>query len=339
MYNRQIPKINETISKTGKAIVALGCSFVQAQGAIDDALFENYEWEYLGMGHPLRIKVDKKQAEELIKKYPELRPDPDHKINFVDMEYKNSFVNVLCKKYFEGEYAPINLGIRGCGNRATIKELYFRPEINWDKIKELIVIYVPSGIERFDFVNDAWEEHFHWKAMWPNPVETPSNCREHLWEGYNKGLYSEKFGIIEQIGHMQELLNFCKLKNAKLIVTPGFDRRYDKEYFEGELSYVITRDMNGTLKEKHFPGLLQHGNNHKNLAELWPWDTMFCPKGHKTFIDLSMSQEPSIADKSDFFFQFLGNRTPNGWVTACAHPGAKAHDYFAKALHERILEK
>lgn len=339
MLHSQIPLINDTIKKTGKAVVAIGCSFVQGQGAIDDDLYENYKWQYLGMGHPLKIDITTFEKLTILKAHQDLlKPDPDHKIDFTGMEYKNAFVNVLCKKYFDGEYAPINLGIRGCGNRASIKELYFRPEIDWDGIKELIVVYMPSGIERFDFVNDLWPEHFHWKAMWPNAVENPSNGREHLWEGYNKSLYSEKFGVIEQLAHVQELMTWCKLRNAKLIVTPGFDRRYNKEYFENELSLSIERNFDGNIKEIRRPGLFTFDNSkdHKLLANLWPWQQTFEPEGYKTLADLAMSKEPSLEDTKDYFFQFLGNRTPQGWMTSCAHPGAKAHDLYAKLLYNHI---
>lgn len=339
MYNKHIPEINKTIKRTGKAIVSIGCSFVQAQGAFNDELYEKYQWDYPGVGHPLRIKISNTEKFELLKKYPDLlKPDPDHLLDFTYMEYENAFVNVLCKKYFNGEYAPINLGLRGCGNRASIKELYFRPEIDWENVKELIVVYMPSGMERFDFVNDLWPEHFHWKAMWPNDVETPATAREHLWKGYNKSLYSEKFSVIEQLGHMQELATWCKLHNAKLIITPGFDRRYDKEYFEAELSMSVERDVEGTLKQVSAPGFFtyDHSKDHKLLSKLWPWDNMFKPDGFKTFADLAMSRETSVEDKTDFFFQFLGKRSPNGWMTPCAHPGAKAHDLFANLLYNHI---
>ena len=94
------------------------------------------------------------------KKYPSLNKSPDGKLDFTFMEYDNAFVNVLCNKYLQGSYTPINFGLRGCGNRATIKELYFYPEIDWHLIDEIIVIYCPSGVERFDFINDTYTDHF-----------------------------------------------------------------------------------------------------------------------------------------------------------------------------------
>jgi hypothetical protein len=48
MYNFQIPLINYGINRTGKVIVALGCSFVQGQGAFDDEIYDRFHTDYLG---------------------------------------------------------------------------------------------------------------------------------------------------------------------------------------------------------------------------------------------------------------------------------------------------
>jgi hypothetical protein len=334
MYNKQIQEINKDLEKTGKAIIALGCSFVQGQGAFDDEMYENYKWNFPGMGSPLQIDLKPSEEAEVLSKYPTVISNKGHipSLDFKFMEYKNAFVNVLCKKYFQGEYTPINLGIRGCGNRATIKELYFRPEIKWDLIKEIIVIYCPSGLERFDFVNDEWDEHFHWKAMWPHYENMEESGRKSLWEGYGKTLWSSKFEVIEQISHVQELITWCKMKDAKLIVTPGFDRRYTKDNFKQCLKTNITRDMNGTVKNNRFFNKV----NHDYLLDLFPWDNMFEPAGHKTFVDLVMAQEPNIDDITDHFFQFLGKGSPDKWITPCSHPAAKGHDLFAQYLFNHI---
>ena len=43
MYQNQIKKINEQLKTTDKAIIALGCSFVQGQGAVNDELYTEYK--------------------------------------------------------------------------------------------------------------------------------------------------------------------------------------------------------------------------------------------------------------------------------------------------------
>jgi len=333
MYKRHIDEVNADLQRTGKAIIALGCSFVEGQGAFDDDLYEQYKFKSQKLGMPLEIQCTKEEQEELLKKYPSLHMKYGM-LDFTDMEHNNSFVNVLCKKYFQGEYTPINFGIRGCGNRATIKELYMNPAIRWDLIKEIIVIYCPSGIERFDFINDVWNEHFHWKCMWPSWEGQDDPERQNLWRGYGKLIWSEKFGVFENLTHVQELLTWCQLKNAKLIVTPGFDRRYTKSHFEHSLKQNISRDISGNRTD---PGITLFSQSVDQWINLWPWDKMFEPDGYETIIDLCIGQEPTLTNK-DYFFQFIGTGSPNMWVTPCAHPSAKAHDLFASLLHEYINE-
>lgn len=343
MYYRQIDEINADIDRTKKAIVTLGCSFVQGQGAVDDSLYEEYQWDFYGVGVPINIKATSEQKKEIIKRYPNVELNPFTKqLDFTFMEYDNAFGNVLAKKYFEGEYTSINLGIRGCGNRGTIKELYFHPEINWHKLDEIIVIYSPSGMERFDFANDGWREHHHWLCMWPHYKNMSPGPRQILSEGYNKRLYSEKFEIIEQIANVQELLTWCKVKNAKLIITPAFVKQYTKEHFMQHLFKGYERDIEGNLL-KSFPYVIDSKNDytvqiHKEINRmmlLWPWENMFYPDDYPTFVDLCMGQEFSDW-KYQHFFEFNGAGSPKKWITPCAHPAAKGHDLFAKKLYEHI---
>jgi hypothetical protein len=338
MYNFQIPLINYGINRTGKVIVSLGCSFVQGQGAFDDEIYDRFHTDYLGMGYALRVaeNLSPAEKEKLTKEFKTIKIDKaTGQLDMSEMEHKNSFVSVLCNTYFGGEYTAINLGMRGTGNRGQVKELYFRPEIDWHKVKEVIVLYCPSGMERFDFVNDLWDEHFHFKAMWPNKGED-----KELWRGYANTVYSEKQAIIEQIGHVQELLTWCKLKNAKLVITPSFDRRYDKDVFNHELAKHINRGMDQNISEIMEPSIFGPNlisKNHVKLADLWPWENMFRPDGHDTFANLVLSKiAHNLEDKHDYFFQFQGKRSEGGWITPCSHPGQKGHDLFASLLYNHI---
>lgn len=333
MYQKQIQKINETINKTGKAIISIGCSFVQGQGAVNDELYVDYNWTFEKNGVPLRLDLNKKEINELLIRYPSLYTGPDGKIDFTFMEYENSFVNVLCEKYFENEYAPINLGIRGCGNRASIKDLYFYPEIHWDNLKEIIVLYVPSGLERFDFINDGWNDHHHWKCIWPHYKDVEEGSRKTLWKGYHDNLYSDKFEVLEQIGHAQELLTWCKLHNAKLVITPAFDRRYTKEHFTKSVSKAYNR-IDGNLVNDN--QILHDPKKMIPIVDLFPWDNLFYPEGAWTFIDLLMKQEHPNDWQNRHFFEYLGKGSKNLWITSCIHPSAKGHDLFAKRLFEYL---
>lgn len=341
MYRNQVKELSKQLKKTNRAIISIGCSFVQGQGAVNDELYIDYTWTAKELALPLEINATDSEKKAILAKYSNVNKGYEGKLDFTFMEYNNSFVEVLANKYFNSTYTPINFGLRGCGNRASIKELYFHPEFEWSTLDEIIVIYCPSGPERFDFINDTYNDHFRWITMWPRISDDPPNTgREMLWTGYQRHLYSERFAVFEQLAHAQELLHWCKLHNAKLIVTPGFDRRYTKDHFKEALLTNIERDLNtDNVKIQKFYNFLP-GSDRKEIAEkflnLFPWDKMFKPMGSDTFIDLCMAMEKNLEDKNEFFFQFLGKGSPDKWITPCAHPSAKAHDLFAKLLYNQL---
>ena len=340
MFYQQIEKINSDIDRTRKAIITLGCSFTQGQGAVDDSLYEEYDWHFERVGVPIAPIVTPSQQQEILKKYPNVNIAFD-KLDFTFMEYDNAFGNVLCSKYFNNEYACINFGNRGCGNRATIKELYFHPELHWHNLDEIIVIYCPSGFERLDLVNDNWFSHNHWVCTWPHYKDVVPGPRKLLSEGYAKRVHSTKFEIIEQISHVQELLTWCKEKNAKLIITPAFDRRYTRGHFSSNLFDSYGRDIEGNLnvvtKESNPDPRVM--SELKRLLNLWPWEKHFFPDNFPTFADLCMGQEFPDDWESRHFFHYNGIFSPNKWITSCAHPSAKGHDLFAKKLYEHIQKE
>jgi hypothetical protein len=291
------------------------------------------------LGVPLSIKVNDKEKQELLNKYPSLKLN-NNELNFTEMCYENTFGNILCKKYLKGQFTSINLGISGCGNRATIKELYMHPELNWDSMEKIIVIYCPSGMERFDFALDSFREHSHWICMWPHP-QNQQGAKKKLWQGYNECLYSEKFAVIEQIAHVRELLMWCKVNNADLIITPAFDKRYNKDFFTQELYTDYQRDITGEIKtinkeSEHISNNIEHNQEIKNLIDMWPWDKMFYPDDFPTFIDMCLGQEFPDDWQNNHFYGFHGKGSPNKFVTKCAHPAAKSHDKFAKCLYDHI---
>lgn len=342
MYTDLIPKINEDIKRTKKAIISIGCSFVQGHGAISEDIYNNYTWE--GLQHnSVNWKLSESDIVELTTKYPEIVRAPHGGVNFSFHEVKNSFVTVLCEKYFNGEYAAINLGRSGNGNRASIKDLYYYPKLLWDEIEEIIVIYCPSGAERLDFVKDTSHDvndHWRWVTAWPHEVDNGKGARNTLWTGYRDALYSDKQQILEQIAIIQELLTWCKWKNAKLIVTPAFMRYYSHEQMYGAIRKMVYRDDATHEIIKTEPWVLNNSTVDEVL-KMWPWENVFLPDGKPTFVDLVMAQEFPNWESNECpgFYSYQGRGTPGQWITPCSHPSAKGHDLFAKLLHQHIIEK
>jgi hypothetical protein len=339
MYRESIKQINDDINRTKRVIISLGCSFVQGHGAIDESIYKNYKWEGVKYGNP-NIVWDKKNTHQLVKEFPDIKLSVNGSPDFSIHELNNAFVNILAKKYFEGSYASINLGRSGCGNRAAIKELYFYPEINWKGLNEIIVIYCPSGAERFDFIDDAYHklnEHNRWICIWPSILDN-SGPNKMLWQGYKEAVHTTKFEVIEQVSHIQELMLWCEHKNAKLIIVPSFQNVYNKENFIGSISKKVERDQTNRKIIKSDSELTLDFSSAIELANMWPWDKMFTPDGNKTFIDLAMKQEFPNDDTYPWFYTYVGEGSPNLWVTPCGHPSVKAHELFAKHLHKHIQE-
>jgi hypothetical protein len=138
MFSSQVKQINKDLAKKGRAIVSIGCSFVQGQGAINDEIFDNYTFKNNNLGEVLSLQTNDKEIKQILNLYPSLSVNHSNKIDFTMMEYENSFVYQLANHQYKEKYVPINLGQRGCGNRASIKELYFN-NINWNFCKEIVL--------------------------------------------------------------------------------------------------------------------------------------------------------------------------------------------------------
>ena len=347
MFHHQIKEINNDLKRTKRAMISFGCSFVEGQGAIDQHLYEDLGWSLEHTGVPMAAELTEKQEKNLLKKHPDLYKNLQGKIEWDRMEQKNAFVNVLCNKYYGNSWTPINFGIRGKGNRASIRNLYYWPELKLSRAKEIIVIWSPSGMERYDFVNDVFDEHNMFHTMWPHKNQDHiQGPRKQLWDAYADAIYSEKQAILETIATAIELKNWCRVHNAKLIITPAFDEAYNKEHMISRLNDVIMR--NGDMvqqrkfanqenptktalirKKNYYPG---YSDTLTKIVQQFPWEDMFYPQGQTTFANLCTKQEKT----QQHFWEYNGVGSPNHWITVCAHPSAKGHQLFAEELYKKI---
>jgi hypothetical protein len=319
MYREQYQAINDSLRKTKKAIIGIGCSFVQGQGALTDELLQEFPWEVTPQGRMV-TKHTEEQKIEISKKYNLLVTAGE--LDFTFMEFENSFINKLCNKHLNGEYTPINFGMRGNGNRASIKQLYLHPEIDWEFAEEIIVIYMPSGFERFDFAHTHFCDHFNFITMWPHYMDpTVTGDRKKLWEGYAKTVWGEPHETLEQILNAQELVTWCKNKNAKLVTLLGFDPRYNKQHFMTSLKHTSKPNMHSWVDR---------------IVDDFPWETMIHVGGYRMFLEYLMDQEKLPWET---YWSYRERGTPNKWLTPCCHPSAKAHDGYAKLILAELKKR
>ena len=289
------------ITEDSKLLIGIGDSFCAGRGACSIELWEKYGWDMERMYGEGGTEVE-------------------------ESNYANSWVNQLCKNHMP-DWTPLNLGMSGKGNRFAIKELMVNPLLGIEKAKEKIVVFAVSGFERFDLAKDlVGEEHF--TTQWPmygDYKEKKLGYSELTLEN-GDSLYSEKFVISEFILNIIELMNWCKLHNAKLLLISAFTPEFNKNHFIDVLSSNVTSTL-GQMK----------------LDELiWsiPWERIIRPLGFSCITDMLMHLEGWDKDLPGYGFRNVKIDTigPNGYMTKCQHPSEKGHKLLAEIIYEHILK-
>lgn len=207
-----------------KYIIGLGCSWTQGEGGYPDEIWHQYN------GRPQLS----------------LRGKSDYHIR--QYEHENSWVNVLCRDHFT-DYTPINLGVKGIGNRAAIEQLYFCDKVDF-KNSEVIIVLMLSGFERLDLpatysdgdhLDDGYSNgdyrHYKWNTAWPHDTNNM------FWKAYAKELYSERFVATGQLLALLHLQDFCQANNCKLVVANAFNQRNEGilEYLKNETQSLFDK--------------------------------------------------------------------------------------------------
>lgn len=181
-----------------KAIICLGDSFTQGQGAWSSDTWNRYNG-----------RID----------HTEINSDLEREL------YSNSWPSQLVNKYLT-DYVSVNLGVIGTGNRAAVKELYLNPSVNLQDVSSGVLIYMLSGIERLDLLNKTFPSNRHFDTIWP----TPDHDSE-LWRVYAKQVWSDKFSAIETLLNIKEAETYAKANNLSLVLISAFEQRYTPEWF------------------------------------------------------------------------------------------------------------
>jgi hypothetical protein len=290
MWQRELPEIH----KGAKVIIGLGDSFTQGVGGWSEATYRKYN----GQIDPLNI--------------------PD---SIKDEMYTNSWVSQICYKYLHG-WLPINLGVMGKGNRASIKELYLNPEIKLSNASEVILVYMLSGMERFDFINRDFPDNSHFFAMWPNPWDKNTTNKK-LWEAYAEDIWSERFVALETLLNIREAEMICKANGWRLIVASAFDQRITKEYF--------------------IKAINKHDRDYTDLVEAMPWNNFLYPQGCNSFMHLLLKysghenhEELALGAYHDYYSKL---DWPEKYITNCMHPSVEGYRVIAHEIFKFIKDK
>ncbi len=286
---------------SNKYIIGLGCSWTQGEGGYPDEIWHQYN------GRP-QIS---------------LRGKCDYHIRHY--EHENSWVNRLAKDHFP-EYTPINLGVKGIGNRAAVEQLHFCDKVDWNNSEGIIVLLL-SGFERLDLPgthsagnnqDDGYSNgeyrHYKWQTAWP------IDSQNSFWKAYAKDLFSERFVATHQMMILLNVQAFAKSVGYKLVVANAFN-----QVCNGNI-YQYFKENTGDLVDKFDWNCYLH-----NTTE------------YVAFVQ-KLVELDNIMDPNDWqgFHQHYFNRTwPAEYLTNCegAHPTIKGYKVIADELANFVKYK
>ena len=290
--------LENKITKDSKVIIGIGDSFCAGHGACSIELWEKFGWDEKRMLSQGFYEVGLSNA-------------------------KNSWVNQLCVNHMP-DWTPLNLGLSGKGNRFAIKELMINKILGFEKAKEKIVVFTVSGFERLDFANDLINEGNHFSTLWPF-YEGEKNGYGVLTSDFGEELYSERFVISEFILNIIELVNWCELHNAKLLLISAFTPELNRKHFIDVFSPVVKSSIEQMKLDE--------------LISSVPWHRIIRPMGFSCITDMLLSLDGLDEYIPNYGFRNvkLDTMGPNGYFTKCNHPSEKGHKLLAKIIYEHIL--
>lgn len=315
MFKEEYNRLNAGIEKNRKIILSFGCSFAEGQGAIEQELIDNYPW-YMDAGNYLKWdKCTHDQKQEIISKYPDIKKQPFGDGYTLGMNIHERYRNYGAQlAEMLGGWTPINFGMRGNGNRASVSQLFTHKEIKLHAAKEIIAIYTPAGMERFDFFQKENNDHHNFITMWPH-VDCHKNDKDRndLWNAYARYLHNGYSALQEQVLQVNILISWLKSTGAnwKLLITPAYDRSYYREHWE-------------TYRYEDQQLCLDYYDKY------WPTEYFFNPDGHKTFVNLVEAQE---GIRENTYYEYMKTGSPGKFITPCAHPSVEGHRIFAEKLY------
>lgn len=295
MTRFSVPKVKDG----DKVIIGIGDSFTQGVGAYSPETWEKHNY-----------RIDVGTTDEVLLKE----------------QYKNSWVNQLCRDYLPG-WKAVNLGHAGTGNRSAVKELYLQ-DYNLENISEGIVVYMLTGLERFDFIQPENQEDHNFFSMWPNANRTEERHCE-LWNAYHNLIYNDYFAAMELLLNLFEAQTFCKAHGFKLVVVSGFDLKFNKKWLRNQLKQPF-----GIFK-----------GDKRNLIDKFDWDSVWLPDGNETIIQMLLKLEGhtgeqlSFLERGTFYSHYLKLDKPGEYISNCAHPNLKGQEVIAKELYKHLCER
>ena len=261
-----------------KALVGIGDSWTQGQGGVPLRF-----WDEFPDGN---LALSDEETEPILLEY----------------ELENSWVNVLCRDYYK-DLIPINLGMRGYGNRGAVKNLYIYNDI----VKNItggIMIFVLSSRIRFDIMTPTGYApgRRRFRTYYPSHgEENKYKPGEHTW--YQKE-YTEFLAKGETLLTIVEAQTWAKAHNLEFYFAAGIEVLDD---------------------------LKDDAESHYGLADMINWRNYLTPNTsyYKYLNEINGTPNKTWGD-------YFKMRYPDKYITNDAHPTIKGYLEIAKNMYNRI---
>lgn len=334
-YTKNLQQYAEDFAKTKKIIVATGCSFVYGSAAFDLELIKNFPPKYSGGSAWSFDHYNSIEKNQILKQFPSVTLQDNGSFNFNNMFLENSFLTQLHQKHLKGIYTPINLGVIGSGLHASVMRLLITP-IPWNEAKEIILIFMPTSMERLCNINDDFLLGNEFKTAWPREMNHESSSFNQLQRGFEKTIYSEKWGALNFLFSWVILKQWAANLPVKIITFPAFSSEYTKSYIEKLLSTRIVRN----IKTKEIQDIIENyplTEQEQFLLDQVDWNCFVTLQGKPNFFQLAFSQEEDYDEKlTTVTISGENGGSKNKWIMNCGHPGSLAHKLLADELYKNL---
>ena len=347
-FTRNIESVNFDLNRTNKLIISIGDSFTYGDSAWDDELILKYPPQYINykIGYE---NYDKGTLKIINEMYPNTTYFQNGILNFELMFQSNCFSSLLFNK-LNNEWTVLNLGVKARGNFSAVSSL-FLTDVDWEKVKELIVIYMPSSMNRVDMINDNLylDENMvvqnFFVTAWPSSESTrlfresnevvsknhgPNTSPWNLFQdSIHDAVWSTKYEIHKTILEFQFLQNFVDSKNGRLFVIPAFSKEYNKDYFYKEINQNVIRNPI-TRELVDIQDITPKSDYLNKLVGKIKWEKFHYPENKPSFYHYALSQSEPYENVD--MLNLIGRFSKDNWIMPCGHPSAKSHKLISNYI-------
>lgn len=234
---------------------------------------------------------------------------------FLEEQGQGNWVRQLVQNHLPG-YKTYNLGVNGAGNRAAVKELYLNPLPK--DLKNVIVILMCSGIERYDFLKkDDESAGINWHQKWQTifPCITDRGVISEVDRAYYERIWTSRSDAIELLMNIKDAENFCKAHGYKFLFASAFDR-------------LVNRKL-----------LIDQLNNKRYLIDMIDWNNFISTGEYYAMIDMVNQLENKPMSMVEIHEHYRDLKMPTKYISPCAHWNKEGAKFVANYIYNELQKR